>query len=92
MTAEDLLAWQGPLVTVLALAVVGTAAVLVWREYSRAATAKAEVTRDQAYRQLAEAQLATQRQYAEELSRLAAEVADLKRSTATIEKLLREVN
>jgi hypothetical protein len=82
----------GPLVTLVAIALLGTIAVLIWREYARAAEAKALVTRDQAYRDLAEAQLAAQRQHTEEVARLAAELAELKRATAAIEKLLREVN
>lgn len=92
MTADELLAWQGPLVTVVAIALLGAIAVLSWREYARAAEAKATVARDQAYRDLADAQLATQRQHAEDLARLAADVAELRRATAAIEKLLREVN
>jgi hypothetical protein len=92
MTAEELLAWQGPLVTVVAIALLGTIAVLIWREYTRSAEAKALVTRDQAYRDLAEAQLAAQRQHAGEVAALAAEMAELRRATTAIEKLLREVN
>jgi len=84
---SDLVAWQG---TIVFLAVLVTVAVVVvvlgWQRRARAGLA-----RDDAYRELSAEAVAAQRQHAAEVAALTAEVGELKRSLAAIERMMREV-
>lgn len=91
MSPEDLLAWQGVIVTILGLALVAVIVVAIGRQYHRVAEHRASLTRDEAYQKLASAAIVAQQQHAMELGKLTAELGEMKRSVAAIEKLLREV-
>jgi Tfp pilus assembly protein PilO len=84
---SGLVAWQG---TIIFLALLLTVAVVVvvlgWQRRARAALARAD-----AYRELSAEAAAAQRQHAAEVAALTAEVSELKRSLAAIERMMREV-
>jgi hypothetical protein len=91
MDGETLLAWQGVLVLIVVATVVTVLALVIARQYGRAVAARTALHRDQAYRELAAAAVAAQQRYAASLADLVAEVGELKRSVAAVERLLREV-
>jgi hypothetical protein len=91
MNGEELLAWQGVIVFLIALPVLATVVTLLGRQYRRVAEAKAALARDEAYRELAAAAVAAHQQNATELAKLATDLDDVKRSMAAVERLLRAV-
>jgi hypothetical protein len=85
MTGADLLAWQGVVIFVVVL-IAGAVFLVVFLRHRREVTvAQAALTRDDAYRLLAE-------QTSAEVARLAGEVADLRRSMSEVERLMRAVD
>jgi len=85
MTGADLLAWQGVVIFVVVLIAAGVALAVLLRHRRAVAVAQAALTRDDAYRRLAE-------QTAAEVARLASEVAELRRSMSEVERLMRAVD
>jgi hypothetical protein len=51
----------------------------------------AQVTRDEAYRKLAEEAVSAQQKMAEDQHQMALDIADMKERIAAIEKMLREI-
>jgi len=84
---SGLVEWQG---TIIFLALLVTVAVVVvvlgWQRRARAALARGD-----AYRELSAEAVAAQRQHAAEVAALTAEIGELKRSLAAIERMMREV-
>jgi D-arabinose 1-dehydrogenase-like Zn-dependent alcohol dehydrogenase len=75
------------LITILAAIIVSQAL-----KTSRAKMASmAQVTRDEAYRKLAEEAVSAQQKMAEDQHQMALDIADMKERIAAIEKMLREI-
>jgi phage shock protein A len=88
---SGLLEWQGIFAFLATLLVVAVVVVLLGRQRRAVAEARAALTRDDAYRELAVAAVTAQRQHATEVAALTAEVGELKRSLAAVERMMREV-
>jgi hypothetical protein len=85
VTGSDLLAWQGVIIFVLVLIAAAGFVPLFLRHRREVLGARATLARDDAYQRLA-AQMST------EVGRLAGEIADLRRSMAEVERLMRAVD
>jgi phage shock protein A len=84
---SGLVEWQGTIVFLAMLLTVAVVVVVLGRQRR----ARAALARDDAYRELAAEAVAAQRQHAAEVAALTAEVSELKRSLAAVERMMREV-
>lgn len=84
-------AWSGTIfVMVMSALGVALVIVLIWQIFATQ-RARAVLTREDEYRKLSERATAAQEQTAQDLSRMAAELADLRTRAAEMERVLKEV-
>jgi len=95
MNEETVFSLGGMVFVLVILGLITVIAVVVITKifkYSRTKTATmAEITRDEAYRKLAEEAIAVQRRMAEDQQRITKDISEIKKSVDSMERMLREV-